>query len=238
MQHEIEEVSIQRKYYAETAERYDAMHVAQDDEHYFALAVLAGLIEHLEVRSILDVGSGTGRGLAYLKRRCPDVRVVGIEPVAELREVGHRAGIPEADLVDGDATRMQFADGAFDAVCAFGVLHHIRHPGRAIDEMLRVARKAVFISDGNNFGQGGALSRLVKQAINAVHLWPLANLVKTGGKGYQITEGDGLAYSYSVFTDFDRIRRKCRAVHLINTTPGGKNAYRSASHVAVLGIKG
>jgi hypothetical protein len=103
--------------------------------------------------------------------------------------------------------------------------------------MLRVGRRAIFISDANNFGQGGRASRLIKQSINAVGLWPFANVVKTKGKGYTISEGDGLAYSYSVFNDYKQISRRCQSVHMLNTIDAGPNLYRTAPHLALLGIK-
>ena len=79
-----------------------------------------------------------------------------MEPVAGLRTVVHAKGVPCNDLVDGDATNLDCADGAFDVVCAFGVLHHIKQLELAVREMLRVARQAIFISHTNNFGQGSA----------------------------------------------------------------------------------
>jgi hypothetical protein len=103
--------------------------------------------------------------------------------------------------------------------------------------MLRVAQRAIFISDSNNFGQGGRLSRFLKQAINSVGLWPIADQIKTKGKGYAISEGDGLYYSYSVFNNYEQIATKCQSVHMLNTIDGGPNLYRTASHVALLGIK-
>jgi len=233
-----EEVSKQRDYYRRTAGEYEAMHLAEGDEHYVALAFLSALITHHGFKSVLDVGSGTGRALAYLKARHPDVRFVGIEPVKELREVGYRAGLSVAELVDGDALALPYAAGEFDLVCEFAVLHHVRTPSRVVTEMLRVASRAVFISDCNNFGQGGRLARALKQALDAVGLWPLANWIKTRGRGYSESEGDGLFYSYSVFNDLPSIRRACRKLHLLNTAGGPSgNLYRTAPHVAVLGIK-
>jgi len=76
-------------------------------------------------------------------------------------------------------------------------LHHIRKPALAVAEMLRVATKAIFLSDSNNFGHGSPLGRSIKQTIDLLGLWPLADWIKTKGKGYTISEGDGLAYSYS-----------------------------------------
>jgi SAM-dependent methyltransferase len=157
--------------------------------------------------------------------------------VRELREAGYARGLAPADLVAGDALALPFPNGAFDVVCAFGVLHHVKTPDRAVDEMLRVARLAIFVSDSNNFGQGGSMVRLLKQGLNAVGLWPVVNWLKTRGRGYSLTDGDGLAYSYSVFNSYPRIRRGCRLVHCMNTRLAGPNLYRTATHVAVMGIK-
>jgi ubiquinone/menaquinone biosynthesis C-methylase UbiE len=228
---------IQRQYYASTADRYDSMHVHSGDEHYFGLGVMLAAVDFLGIRSLLDIGSGTGRALAYMKRARPELAVKGIEPVAELRQMAYRNGVDPQDLVEGDALALPFTDQAFDLVCEFGVLHHIRTPERAVAEMLRVAKRAVFIADSNNFGQGSGASRAFKQALNALGLWPLVNLVKTRGRGYTISEGDGLAYSYSVFNNYAQIRAACASVHVINLLDGGINPYRTATHVGLLGIK-
>lgn len=227
---------IQRAYYATRATAYDAAHVNRD-EHYFALGVLDGLIDQLSVTSVLDVGAGTGRALFYLRDRRPDLLLHGVEPVAELREVAYARDFPAQHLTDGDALDLPFPDGAFDLVCAFGILHHIATPARAVSEMLRVAKRAVFISDCNNFGQGGWAWRTMKQTLHLLKLWPVANWLKTRGKGYQVTDGDGLAYSYSVFDTYGVVSRACKAVYTFNTVPAGPSPYRSASHVAILGVK-
>ena len=230
-------IRIQRDYYRETAADYDRRHVSADDEHAFALAFMISAIKFFGIRSVLDVGSGTGRALLALRSADPTLTIVGIEPSSELRARGHAKGLTAQQLTDGDGQALAFADGTFDLVCAFGVLHHVPHPRKAVREMLRVARRAVFISDANNFGQGRPMARLAKQAIHALRLWPLANFIKTRGKGYAISDGDGLFYSYSVFDDYPQIAAQCAHVHLLNTSGSGQNIYRSASHVAMLGLK-
>jgi ubiquinone/menaquinone biosynthesis C-methylase UbiE len=232
-----QEVASQRAYYARTSAQYDDMHVHGGGEHDFALAFLLSMISHLGVHSVLDIGSGTGRALLRIKRAYPDLPAVGVEPSAELRAIGHSKGLSEKELIDGDAQQLDYSDGTFDLVCEFGALHHIPDPDQAVSEMLRVASKAIFISDSNNFGQGGFLSRTTKQILRSLRLWPIADFVKTRGKGYLISEGDGLAYSYSVFDNYSQIAAGCRSVHVVNTVPSGANAYRSASHVALLGLK-
>ena len=230
-------VEIQRAYYAETANRYDDTHLHEDDEHHFALQIMISLLQQLGITSILDIGSGTGRGLMKLNCQAPGVPAVGIEPSPELRRIGHSKGLAADQLIEGDAMSLALADGSFDLVCEFGALHHMPNPSKAVSEMLRVARKAIFISDTNNFGQGSPLSRLVKQSINAAGLWPLADWIKTRGKGYSISEGDGLFYSYSVFNDLKLIRERCESVRILGTRDSGPNLYRTAPQVALLGIK-
>jgi ubiquinone/menaquinone biosynthesis C-methylase UbiE len=230
-------IRIQRDYYRDTATDYDRRHVSADDEHAFALAFMISAIKFFGIRSVLDVGSGTGRALLVLRSADPTLTIVGIEPSSELRARGHAKGLTAQQLMEGDGQALAFADGTFDLVCAFGVLHHVPHPRKVVGEMLRVARRAVFISDANNFGQGQPMVRLAKQAIHALRLWPLANFIKTRGKGYAISDGDGLFYSYSVFDDYPQITAQCAHVHLLNTSESGPNIYRSASHVAMLGLK-
>jgi hypothetical protein len=91
----------------------------------------------------------------------------------------------------------------------------------------------VFISDANNFGQGSLLLRAIKQGLHRTGLWPLADYLKTRGKGYTLSDGDGLAYSYSVFDSLKAIAPKFPFVTYLNTLGTGKNLYRSAGHVAV-----
>ena len=227
---------IQEAYYAATANAYNSSHLGTEDEHAVALYFLLGMLPMLNVNSILDVGSGTGRALLKLKAAQPSLQVMGIEPVEQLRTIGINNGLTSGELISGDATQLQFANNSFDLVCEFGVLHHVQKPDVVIAEMLRVARKAIFISDSNNFGQGGTLARYAKQAIHGLGLWPMFNLMKTRGKGYTITKGDGLAYSYSVFDNYKQIKAACKKVYLFNTQGAGASPYHEWGHIALLGV--
>lgn len=231
------QVEHQRRYYAQTASQYDSLHLGNDLEHDVALEFLISAIHLLSARSILDIGAGTGRTICAVQIRVPETTVLGVEPVAELRQVAHEKGISTSQLIDGNGAALPFPDGAFDLVCAFAVLHHVPRPECVVREMLRVARLGIFISDSNNFGQGSTVARFVKQALHAVKLWKIADLIKTRGKGYTISQEDGLAYSYSVFDSVSLMRATCRRLHFMNTRTSGPNLYRTASHVAVLGVK-
>lgn len=228
-----DEVTLQRLYYADTAASYDQRHVNGIDEHVIALGWLSGLLKIYQFDSLLDVGSGTGRCLRFLREQGHSLKMTGVEPVAELREIARKNGLTDADLIDGDALALPFGDRAVDIVCAFGILHHIRDHRRAVSEMCRVARRAVFISDCNNLGQGSPFMRAAKQLLHSTHLWRAYDFVRTKGRMYQYSEGDGIFYSYTLFDDEPVLRTRFAELRFVSSTPSGANLFRTASHVAV-----
>jgi ubiquinone/menaquinone biosynthesis C-methylase UbiE len=228
----------QQDYYTQTAQSYDSgCCFDPDDEHYIALASLVGQLSHFEVSTLLDVGCGTGRAIQYLADHCPDLNVIGLEPVQALREEGIKKGIPAAALIDGDATKLAFPDGAFDAVTMLGVLHHIPNPELAIQEALRVARKLVFISDHNIYGMGSWQTKLFKQSFRNLGLRRLLAYVMTSGKGYHDTTWDGIFYPFSIVDHIPLIQRQVSKLYLASTKTPAINLYRDASHISVLGVK-
>jgi len=226
-------VSAQRRYYSETADDYDARHLLSPDEHSLALGWLLALIKANGFSGILDVGCGTGRCLRFLKREGLEIALKGIEPVPALRDVAMRRGLSAEEITEGDALALPFADRSIDLVCSFGVLHHIADHEMAVSEMSRVARKAVFISDSNNLGQGGVIARAAKHGLRALGLWPILNFVRTNGKGYHRSKGDGIYYSYSILNDVPMLRRRFSELYFMGTHSSGPNLYRTASHIAV-----
>lgn len=229
-----EEWHQQLDFYADRANRH-TIETWSEAEHDWPLAVLLGYMSIAKPASVLDVGAGSGRALHLMRERLPELTVCGVEPSADFRAIGHREfKFSPDELRDGDATQLPFPDGSFDVVTEFGALHHMRHPAKAVAEMVRVARQAVFISDCNNFGQGSAPARIVKQTLRTLGLWRVADWIKTKGKGYSITEGDGLAYSYSIFDDLPLVRRRFSRVMVMNTQGQAINHYREAPTVIVL----
>lgn len=79
--------------------------------------------------------------------------------------------------------------------------------------------------------------RTAKQIINFLGLWGVVDLLKTRDTGFSVSDGDGVACSYSVSNDYKQIRDQCTSVHLLNTRASGCNLYGSAGHVALLGTK-
>ena len=163
---------------------------------------MSALAKALGCGSLLDVGSGTGRVLKYFTEQEPNLSVRGVEPVKALVDQAVKNGISRNLLMRGNGDFLPFKANSYDAVCAFGVLHHVEAPNVVVTEMIRVAKKAVFISDSNRFGQGSRLARLIKLSLYKAGLWGTANLIRTRGKRYMLSEGDGLSYSYSVFDSY------------------------------------
>ena len=147
---------------------------------------------------------------------------------------GTPKGLSRDELVDGDAQKLDYPGCIRPGLRIWGSPPYSRAKqsrcGNAANSL-----KAVFISDSNNFGQGPWISRSVKQVLRAFGL--CGELCEDPLKGYSISEGDGLAYSYSVFTDYPQNCRNTRSIHLLNTAPAGVNLYCSASHVAPAGVK-
>lgn len=199
-------VLIQRRYYTDTASQYDVRHAHECGDDPQTLRLVCALLRMIGPRTVLDVGAGTGRNIQHLLDCMPTLLVRGIEPVAALIEQAvQKNGVAEGAIVQGVGEALPFADASFDIVCSFAILHHVPDPDAVVREMLRVARKAVIIADGNRFGQGRWPVRLLKLVLYKVGLWKTVNYIKTMGKGYSLTEGDGLAYSYSLYDSFDCI---------------------------------
>jgi ubiquinone/menaquinone biosynthesis C-methylase UbiE len=214
-------IELQRKYYADAAARYEQMHEHEGSGDALTTKFVHSVLRMIDARSILDVGTATGRGLRDLKDALPHAFVCGVEPVtALLRQAVEAGNTASGPIVGGSGEALPFPDSSFDAVCEFGVLHHAPHPNAVVKEMLRVAKKAVLISDSNRFGQGSRAARLLKLGLYKSKLWGTFNYLRTSGKGYRLTEGDGISYSYSVYDSFDLLSKW--ADHLILFSPVGQ----------------
>ncbi|HXH67797.1 MAG TPA: hypothetical protein VNI81_11395 [Candidatus Limnocylindrales bacterium] len=80
--------------------------------------------------------------------------------------------------------------------------------------MLRVARKVLVISDTNRFRQGPFLLRLAKLLLYKLNLWNAFDFLQTRGKGYQVFEGDGVFYSYSVYDNLKQIQPWAESIEI------------------------
>lgn len=97
-------------------------------------------------QSVLEVGCGSGVILPALAECVsPDGRVVGVDHadgfVREARALVSRCGLQKTVTVDeGDAYKLPYSAGTFDAAHCERVLMHLEDPDAAIREMIRVVR--------------------------------------------------------------------------------------------------
>jgi ubiquinone/menaquinone biosynthesis C-methylase UbiE len=92
-----------------------------------------------DVTDVLDVATGTGLVLRALHERDGGLRLSGIDLSGGMLQVA-RAHLPDADLVEADATVLPFADAAFDLITCTTAVHLFPDADAAIAEWVRVLR--------------------------------------------------------------------------------------------------
>ena len=106
--------------------------------------VITAFLDPLAGRTVLDVGTGTGRGAIALARR--GAIVTGVDASAEMLDVARRraaeSGV-EVTFSREDAHRLPFDERAFDAVICLRVLMHTPDWRRSLSELCRVANSRV-----------------------------------------------------------------------------------------------
>jgi SAM-dependent methyltransferase len=113
----------------------------------------AGLLD--DVRTLLDVGAGCGFSSAYYPAR---IHVVACDYAA-----GMLAKNPVRDRLRCASEQLPFADGRFDAVSCWELLHHLSDPVAALREMCRVARRRVIVFEPNRINPGQLCLALLRE---------------------------------------------------------------------------
>ena len=169
------------------ADRYEAWYETERGARAAALErrLIASLLgAGASAGRALEVGCGTGYFTAWLAERHGGV--VGLDPApAMLRELRRRGR--RFPVVRGDAHRLPFANGSFEAVFFLTTLEFLPDPARALREAIRVARSDVVILWLNpwslgairrSFAPGFLLSQARKLGLRHVR----AMLLEAGGK--------------------------------------------------------
>jgi ubiquinone/menaquinone biosynthesis C-methylase UbiE len=132
---------------AEEAADYDAMDNREPNERF-----CADCLQFATFERALDVGTGTALIPIEMCARAPRLTMVGVDlaehMLALARRNVERAGFASrVELQKIDAKALPFDDGAFEAVVSNSIVHHIPDPSHALAEMVRVARRVVFVRD-------------------------------------------------------------------------------------------
>jgi SAM-dependent methyltransferase len=118
---------------------------------------------------ILDAGCGQGIDMFNLARRGTG-EVIGVELSDGGCETAftRTAALPNAHVVQADLRHLPFADGTFDAIYSYGVLHHVPSPPPAAVEVARVARPGAPVSVYlyEDFEERSAVWRWALNAVN------------------------------------------------------------------------
>ncbi len=108
--------------------------------------VVAAFLAPVAGRTVLDVGTGTGRAALALAAR--GARVTGVDASAEMLAVAERrargAGL-DVTFARGDAHGLAFPDRSFDAVICLRVLMHTPDWRQSLAELCRVASSRVVV---------------------------------------------------------------------------------------------
>jgi SAM-dependent methyltransferase len=160
--------------------------------------VLANMIGRIQGRTILDVGTGTGRAALMLARG--GANVTAVDASEAMLEVARRRAETQrvsVRFMAGDAHALDFKDRAFDVAVSLRVLMHAPDWAQCLAELCRVAERLV-IFDYPSATSGAVLDAMARRVVHAA-----------GGR----TE------AYRVFTDrtiaraLDRSGFRVRSVH-------------------------
>ncbi len=111
--------------------------------HYIRRRALFGALDKLEFKSVLDVGCAEGYFInAIHDRYGAEGWGVDLSETA-LAKAHSEYGLPVAAA---EATKLPFADGAFDLVVSTEVIEHVLDPDLMIAEMRRVSKGTVLVT--------------------------------------------------------------------------------------------
>ena len=126
-------------FFAKLAPQWDLMRSLHIPEHAVETAI-AEVIGEKELRSVLDLGTGTGQILKIVAPLA--TRAMGVDASHAMLSVARAnmqaAGLMNVDLRQGDIYALSLPRDAFDLVVIHQVLHYLDDPQRAVAEAARL----------------------------------------------------------------------------------------------------
>jgi ubiquinone/menaquinone biosynthesis C-methylase UbiE len=101
--------------------------------------VVLRALHETRARSVLDIGCGTGQLAARIRGELPAAAIVGCDFSAGMLQRA-AARVEAIDWVRGDAGRLPFRDGIFDAIVSTEAFHWFPDQNAALRELYRVLR--------------------------------------------------------------------------------------------------
>jgi len=97
--------------------------------------------QNYDIKSILDVGAGSGFFSYYFEKEFDTTALDFSQSMLEIN--------PCQKKILGDAENLPFKDNSFDIVFCSNLLHHLENPQKAVNEMKRVSKKYIVLSEPN-----------------------------------------------------------------------------------------
>lgn len=165
---------------------------------------------------VIDMGCGAGRHAFEMYRRGADVIAFDqdgdelanvLELFGAMKEAGEVPVGAAADIKEGDALALPFADGEFDRVVASEVLEHIHDDVTAIKELIRVLRP------------GGTMAITVPRWLPEVINWRLS-------PDYHNSPGGHIR----IYTDHELVDKVTKGGRANDGTPGDAMIFEGKGH--------
>ena len=153
---------------------------------------VAGVIDSLRPKNILDAGCGHGFVISTLSGHCPSTDFCGLDMSEGALDYARRL-VPAATLVRGDVTRLPFPEKSFDLVICFGVLPYVDQPRLALQEFGRVSRQHVLLAAPNEpwFRLGNVLTLNYASSFGSpgfLHHWSRASFLRLVSQEFEVVK--------------------------------------------------
>jgi ubiquinone/menaquinone biosynthesis C-methylase UbiE len=132
----------------EAANRYDSARSLPPQTIALWLEELLSSIPRQEIKSILDLGCGTGQFTAALGEAF-GCAVVGVEPSAAMLNIAGSRRVSHVEWKQGQAENIPLGSRAVDLVFMSQVFHHLVEPRQALQEISRVLTPAGYLAIRN-----------------------------------------------------------------------------------------
>lgn len=177
---------------------------------------------------VLDIGCGTGQLAVRIRHELRGSHVVGCDfSRGMLRQA--RARDPRGRWVQGDAGRLPFRDGSFDAIVSTEAFHWFPDPARALAEFRRVLRpggRLLLALVNPRFALTGQVVGLVARWLREPFRWPTQSELQDELEkaGFQVDDQvrvfrvPGLVLLPSVLT-ISSVARPARPLHHAGSHP-------------------
>ena len=130
--------------------------------------VLANFVGRIDGRTILDVGTGTGRAALLFARG--GAKVTALDASEEMLAVARQRAAEQSaavKFVSGDAQALEFPDRSFDVAVSLRVLMHAPRWRACVSELCRVADRLVIV-DYPSLSSVAVLESWMRNVLHAI----------------------------------------------------------------------